>query len=180
MARRPNQFDRQWTGADTRRLKKLHADGLGCNAIAREMGWSVGTIHSEAKRLGLSFDRSQVEAANVARSVDAKALRQIEAARIHALLGDVLTHGESARDGRFKTLIRGQYGADEQTVLDFIPTDHGRQLAASITQLVNAAAKIEAIDSDSGVAEAVSLLGRMAAALGLVDDVDTGEDDDVA
>lgn len=168
----------KWTAADTRRLKQLHADGMSCNGIAREMGWSTQTVHYHAKRLGLSFDASMVEAANVARSVHAKARRQAKVSDIYDFLDDTVDHAKSVKDGEFKTLIKGEHGSEVQTSLDFIPTANRKDLAASMVQLVNAATKLEAIDSDSGVADAVSLLGKMAHALGLTDEVDpTGDDD---
>jgi AraC-like DNA-binding protein len=172
-----NQHTRPWTGAHTRQLKRLHAEGLSLNAIARQMGYSPSGIHTHTKRLGLSFDRTQTEAANVARSVDAKARRQAAADRIWAIFDDAATQAESVRDGKFKTLVKGKYGRDVERELDFIPSDHGRQLAATLGQLVGAATKIEAIDSDSGVADAVSMLGRLAKAIGLSDEVDDTTDD---
>jgi hypothetical protein len=173
-----NQNPPEWPAAKTRKLKTLHAQGLSLNAIAREMGVAASTIHTHAKRLGLSFDRTQVEAANVARSVDAKARRQAAADRIYALFDQAASHAESVRTGAFKTTIRGKSGSEKKVELDFIPTTDQRQLAASVTQYVNAATKLESIDNDAGVAEAVSLLGRLARAVGLSDEVDPSGDDD--
>lgn len=172
-----------WPAARIKRLKQLHADGMSCNGIAREMDCSASAISNQCEKLGLSFDRSQTEAANIARSVDAKARRQAKVSEIYDFLDDTLGHAQSvktAKDGAggFKTLTKGEYGCEVQTTLDFIPTTNRKDLAASMVQLVNAATKLEAIDSDSGVADAVSLLGKMAKALGLSDAVDpTGDDD---
>lgn len=58
------------------RLQELHGQGLGRNAIARELDVSVGTITTWARRLGLDFDRSATQVAVAARSVDLKERRQ--------------------------------------------------------------------------------------------------------
>lgn len=170
----------RWTKAHDAQLRQLHADGIGLNEAARQMGFasSVVSKHAAQSDPPLSWDRAQVEAANVVRSVDAKARRQAAVAEIYDIFDDTAAHAKSARDGgRFKTLTKGEYGSEVQTELDFIPTANRKDLAASMVQLVNAATKLEAIDSDSGVADAVSLLGKMARALGLSDEVDADEDD---
>jgi len=170
----------RWTAADTAQLIALHGQGMTLHQIAQTMGCSKATINKYAAMEKLSFDRSQTEAATVAHSVDAKARRQAAADRLWALFDDAATHAESVRDGQFKTLIKGDRGADAQATLDFIPPDNRRNLAASLTQLVNAATKIEAIDNDSGTADAISMLGKLAHAIGLSDDVDDTTDDDPA
>lgn len=171
-----------WPPADIERLKQLHADGVSLNGIAREMDRALSSVSDQAARMTppLSFDRSQVEAANIARSVDAKARRQAAVSEIYDIFDDTVAHAKSARgeDGTFKTLTKGEYGSEVVSELDFIPTANRKDLAASLVQLVNAATKLEAIDSDSGVADAVTLLGKMAKALGLSDEVDPTDDDD--
>jgi hypothetical protein len=64
------------TDDDRRRIRDLHAQGLGRNDIAREMKRSGATISKVAAELGLSFERGpEVEAATQARVADAKAKR---------------------------------------------------------------------------------------------------------
>lgn len=61
---------------ERRRIRELHAAGLGRNDIAREMDRSGSTISKIATELGLSFERGpEVEAATAARVADAKARR---------------------------------------------------------------------------------------------------------
>lgn len=57
------------------RAQELFDQGLGCNAIARELGVDSATVSRWAKKTGLSFDRSQVAAANEAHKVDLAAGR---------------------------------------------------------------------------------------------------------
>lgn len=169
-----------WTDDDTATMIALHGEGKSLHHIAEVIGCTKRTVSKYAEIEGLDWDRSRTEAATVARTVDARARRQAAADRIWALFDDAATYAETARTGKFQTLVKGQYGKEVVKELPFIPTDHGRQLAASLTQFVNAATKIEAIDADSGVADAVSMLGKLAHAIGLVDDVDDTTDDDGA
>lgn len=64
-----------WTDADDQRLIDLHAAGMTLNAIAKEMDRSTSTIHKYAERAGLSWDRSQTQAATEAKKIDAAARR---------------------------------------------------------------------------------------------------------
>lgn len=167
--------DVPWTAANTRELKSLHGQSLSLNEIARRMDRPPSTIHGRAKRLGLTFDRSQVETANIARSVDAKARRQELASRLYARGHKVLDR----LDGdTFQAKMKGEYGKEKIRALPFVPSDDERQMAAAAGQYLAAAVKLEAIDSDSGVADAVSMLGKLARAIGLSDDVDDTTDND--
>ncbi|MGW2338607.1 hypothetical protein ACWCXS_32170 [Streptomyces sp. NPDC001685] len=67
---------RTFSAEDEDRLRQLHADGVIRNEIARQTGWSLGTITNHAQRLGLSFDRKAVRVAAQARQVDLTARRQ--------------------------------------------------------------------------------------------------------
>lgn len=165
-----NQYTSPWTAAKDRTLRKLHAQGLSLREIARQMEVSPGSVHNRCKVLDppLSFDTSQVQAASIARSDRARERRQDAADRIWALFGDAATQGEAARDGSFKTFIKGEYGAEQQVSLDFIPPNNFRELGAAITQFVNAATKIEAIDADAGLARAKSLVSDLATELGVL------------
>ncbi len=51
----------------------LHADGHGCNAIARTIGVAPATVSAWAKRAGLHFDRRQTDLAVRAHVIDLRA-----------------------------------------------------------------------------------------------------------
>ena len=57
-------------------LKKLHAQELSANAIAKQLGVSQSTVSRWAKADGLSFDRSKTAEAVSAKSIDLAAGRQ--------------------------------------------------------------------------------------------------------
>ncbi|MGA5198151.1 hypothetical protein [Streptomyces exfoliatus] len=63
------------TQADEQKVRELHAQGLGRNAIARQIGRSPLTVAVIADRLQLSFDRTHTAVAAEARKGDAKARR---------------------------------------------------------------------------------------------------------
>lgn len=65
------------TARDRERIRDLHARGYGRNAIARETGWSVGSITAVCSQLGLGFDREATKVAVAARKTDAAELRSL-------------------------------------------------------------------------------------------------------
>ena len=69
---------------DRTRVAELHAQGMGCAKIAREIGRAKSTVSGIARELGLSFDRAQTREATRAQVDDAKARR----AKLASLLLD--------------------------------------------------------------------------------------------
>jgi IS30 family transposase len=62
--------------AERERIRQLHGEGASVNAIAKQLRRSTATIHTHARSLGLSFDRSKVAAASAARRADAEVRRR--------------------------------------------------------------------------------------------------------
>jgi hypothetical protein len=75
------------TDHERQQIKDLHAQGLGCNAIARQLGRDRSTISRAAQGMGLDFDRKQTRQATQARVDDAKHKRALLADQ---LLDDAL------------------------------------------------------------------------------------------
>jgi predicted transcriptional regulator len=75
---------------DAERAQVLFDQGLGCNAIARELGVAASTVSKWAKDTGRTFDRSQVAAANEAHKVDLAAGRIRLAEKMLAASEDML------------------------------------------------------------------------------------------
>lgn len=71
-------------------MRALHAEGLGRNAIAREMGIAPAAISRTAARLGLTFDRSKMQAATAARLADLAERRSL-------LAEDLISDAEKLR-----------------------------------------------------------------------------------
>ncbi|MFJ9816172.1 hypothetical protein ACIRU3_13065 [Streptomyces sp. NPDC101151] len=89
---------------DRAAVRRLHAQGLSRNAIARETGRAAATVSKIAADLGLAFSGgSRVSAATEARRADAAARReQLADDALDGALGQVArtASAESARDAR--------------------------------------------------------------------------------
>jgi len=78
-----NQYTHTVTEAELKRLRELHKEGLGRNAIARELNRSPRTISIYAAKMALSFDRTMTEEATRARKADLEERRVILAEALH-------------------------------------------------------------------------------------------------
>lgn len=96
------------TEAERRRIAELHAAGVSRNEIAVEVGRSTGAVSKVAAQLGLSFDRSAVQAATAARVVDAKAKRA-------ALLLDLLDDATRLRQQIWQPHVYIDHGGRDFT-----------------------------------------------------------------
>ncbi|MGW0854166.1 hypothetical protein [Streptomyces sp. NPDC002690] len=120
---------RTFSAGDEERLRQLHADGVSRNEIARQTGWSVGTITNHAQRLGLDFDRSATRAATDARQLDLKEQRQ-------AVQQDLLTLArEQVARARSRYLLTGMTQTGEVTAqwLDLPPARETKDLTTAAT-----------------------------------------------
>jgi hypothetical protein len=105
---------RPFSDDERARLRDLHAQGLGRNQIARELGRSGQTISAAAAEMGLSFDRGpQVAAATEAARTDAKARRAAlalgfleDAARLREqLFAACKVHNFGGRDNTYNEVL---------------------------------------------------------------------------
>jgi hypothetical protein len=69
------------TDAQKRKIRALHKQGLGRNAIAREVGCSLSTVTMVCRAAGLGFDRTKTAQAVEARKIDLADLRTKAAER---------------------------------------------------------------------------------------------------
>lgn len=106
-------------------IKELHAQGLGRNAICRELQLSAGAVTKVCQELGLSFDRTATRQATEARAIDLAAAKQDRLVAEYEILRfkqervlDVL-HGRKP----WRTKIKTAGGAEQIIDLDFIPSD---------------------------------------------------------
>jgi hypothetical protein len=152
------------TFEDGQRARELFDQGMSCNGIAKTLGVSPSTISGWAKREGLSFDRGVTEAA-------VNVLRVSRAARRSAIIDRLYDRSEAILD-RLEAptyMYRLTAGPDVVTFEDeHPPSNDEKNLASSIGMYLERAAKLEAVDDQDGVAEADSMLGRLAKRFGLV------------
>lgn len=146
------------TRADVRRL---HAEGLGRNEIARRLNRSPRTISVICEEAGLTFDRTATAVATKAASIDARARRTGIMERLYAQAEQLLhrlERGEhEVREVSFGKVLTYQ--------VEELPAQDVRNLMVAVSTAVDRAAKLEALNSDSGVNDAKSMLGQLAAGL---------------
>ncbi|MER5769565.1 helix-turn-helix domain-containing protein [Streptomyces sp. NPDC001985] len=145
------------TEDDRDAVRRLHAEGLGRNEIARQIGRAQRTVSVIAAELGLDFDRTMTAVATQARVIDGKARRAALVQRSYARaekLYDRLEADES--DGYQYTAVTSK--GIETRCLDHVPGIEERAIAQAAGQYLTHAAKLEAIDADSGSGEVGSLL----------------------
>ena len=133
---------------------------MSCNAIARELGYSVSTISRWAKREGLSFDRSKTAVAVAAARLDRAATRADIIDRMYLRSQKVLARLE-ADTYTYRMAIPGQ--ASESVEDSAPPASDEKSLAAALGIYVTQATRLETIDVGNGVEKAHSVLDALAA-----------------
>lgn len=163
-AKKPRRPMRPVTDETRQQVRQLHAEGLGRNEIARRLDRSPRTISVLCEEMGLLFDRTATAVATEARKVDAKARRLGLIERAYARAEKLFARLEAAEDAGFEYTATS--GAGIQTVrLDHVPGIEEKALAGSISQYLSTAARLEAVDADTGIEAAQSMLGSLAAGL---------------
>ncbi|MFF5972228.1 helix-turn-helix domain-containing protein [Streptomyces sp. NPDC012769] len=125
-----NQHTRPVTDEERTRIRELHAQGLGRNAIARELGRGTRTISVEAAAMNLVFDRAATEAATAARKADLAEKRAILA---DALADDALRLTEQLWQPTFVYSFGGKDNVYEEHRVPEPPPADKRALMAAAT-----------------------------------------------
>lgn len=148
----------------------MYRDGKTQAEIQRATGVSHGSVQRIIKAAGLPPNErsSWTRAANEAR-LDKLAERRTNIIdRLYALASDKLADLEQAKDAGWRTVLRGELGVEETRTLQFVPARDFRDVATSLSTLVDRAARLEAVDSPATRA-AVSLLTSLADQIGVDD-----------
>lgn len=151
------------TPEDRERILALYRAGWTRNAIAREVGRSPATVSKVCKAAGVHFDRNATAQAVAARSIDLKARRQAILHRIYARIEKNLDRLEA--EGYTYSLVMP--GGVESAAYVATQTDEDppsadeRNHMAVVTGYLQAATKLEAVDSDGGATDASSMLSRL-------------------
>ena len=158
---------RPWTPEDDQRLRDLHATGKSLHAIAQEMSRGKATVSGQSKALGLSWAREQVHAATTAKVRDAKARRAaaLEAELEILELAQARVLDAMRRRSSWRTVMRGEGGAEHTDDLDFVPSRDLRDETSSRNAMAGIIAKLDT--DDNGATEARSMLERLADTLGV-------------
>ncbi|MFD2839343.1 helix-turn-helix domain-containing protein [Populibacterium corticicola] len=162
--------NKRWTDIHDSELATLHAENLGVRAIAERMGFGRTTISTNAKRLGLTFDRRQTRAATAAIQADAKAKRA-------ALELKLLEDAERLRSQLWQPHTYIDHGGKDYVKVTWTQEEPSPSDKLKLMQAASAALdrsiKITQLDSDNGAAGAISMLEGLAKQLGV-----TGPQDD--
>lgn len=152
---------RRETFQQGQRARELFDQGLGCNAIARELGVGAATISRWAEREGLSFDRSAVAIAVRARSIDIAASRTELTQKMLTVAHDALDQ----LDGPYLVYnFGGKDNTYEEHLLDTPPIEVVRT-AQTIAKDAHAVATKTLEQTPEGTALAESVLDRLEAQL---------------
>lgn len=149
------------TPEERQQIRDLHAQGLGCNAIARQLGRDRSTISRAAADMGLSFDRAQTRAATQARREDNAARRT----RIIADLYDVIEDDIAQLKATGHHLAEVSMGKVVRYEVDRLPAQDRKALLTGISSAATTAVRLEQVDANSGASEARSMLSAIADAL---------------
>jgi hypothetical protein len=135
------------TDQDRQRIRQLHAEGLGRNDIARELGRSGQTISKIADELGLRFDRAATLAATRARKADAAALRA-------TLTLDYLRDAQRLRHQLWEPHKAYNFGGKDNTYneqqFDEPPVDAKLKLMQASTMAADRSVRLEQHDAGDG------------------------------
>lgn len=97
-----------FTVALKKRARLLHADGHGCNAIARQLGVAPATVSTWAATEGLHFDRRQTAIAVRAHTIDLRADALLAAQKAMVAAQDMLDR----LDGPYLVAELGREGGE--------------------------------------------------------------------
>ncbi|WP_030847393.1 helix-turn-helix domain-containing protein [Streptomyces griseus] len=135
------------TDEERARIRELHAEGKGRNAIAKELGRSGRTISEEAGKLGLSFARAaEVRAATEVRQADLAALRT-------QLALDLTQDAMKLRAQMWERTTVYSFGGKENTyndhTFDEAPAAEKRALMGTAGMAIDRSLKLSPPESDT-------------------------------
>lgn len=153
-----NQWNAPVTEEELAEIRRLHAEGYGRNDIARATGRSNRTISIHANRMGLTFDRTMTEAATAARRADLAARKADIISALYDIAEDEIAY--LTRDGQYE-LVEVSSGQAVKYTTERLPAQDRRALINAVSLAVSTAHRMDA-DEDAGVADGISLVGRLA------------------
>lgn len=141
-----------------KRFRKLHTQGLGRNAISREMGICNAVVSRTAEHLELTFDRSRIEAATAARIADLAERRSLLAVQFTEVAEDSL-------DRIYKPTTVYAFGGAKNTyeehTFDEAPAAERRALVAAAGTATDRSLKLAPAEASSNLDGAKSMLGNL-------------------
>ena len=143
-------------------FRDLHEQGLGRNAIAREMGIAPVVASRTAEYLGLTFDRSRIQAATEARLADL-------ADRRSRLAVDLIDDAEKLRAQMWQPAIIYSFGGKDNTYAEEHvpepPSADKRALMSTAGMAIDRSLKLVPPIEEAGTDHAASMLDNLAAGI---------------
>ncbi|MFI6909895.1 helix-turn-helix domain-containing protein [Nonomuraea sp. NPDC050394] len=150
------------TDTERQQIRDLHHQGLGCNAIARELGRDRSTISRAAADMGITFDRKQTRQATAARAADNAATRA-------QLASDLLADAVRLRKQLWEPCTIHSFGGRDNSYncmdVDEPPFRDKRDIMGTAGMAIDKALRLTDYDANSGASEARSMLSAIAEAL---------------
>ena len=146
-------------------IKAMHAEGAGCSAIARHLERSPSTVSRAAKAMGLEWDTAQTEAATAVKQASNRERRARLVRRLYDRADFIMDRLDAEQ---FKLVGMDKEGNAHTNLVerDAIPGTEERALFGMVINGLNAAARLEAVDSAStNATEAKGILGDLGDAL---------------
>lgn len=144
------------------RIRELHGLGYGRNRIAREIDRPPVMVSRTAEFLGLTFDRTRIQAATEARLADMAERRSI-------LAEDLLSDAERLRAQLWQETTVYSFGGKDNTyeehVFDEAPASEKRALMSTAAMAVDRSLKLVPAAEASNLDSAKSMLGSLGEAL---------------
>lgn len=144
------------------RLRQLHAEGLGRNAIAREIGCNPSCISRTAHYLGLTFDRTSTQEATAARLADLEERRVDLAIQFHDIAEESL---ERLYEPTTVFSFGGKDNNYNEHTFDEAPVAERQKLVTAAAIAVDKSLKLAPPAAGSDLAGAKSMLGSLGEAL---------------
>ncbi|MFE9850334.1 hypothetical protein ACFYPN_16190 [Streptomyces sp. NPDC005576] len=156
---------------------ELHTEGLGRNAICRRMGLTASVVSRTADHLGVSFDRSRIQAATTARLADLAERRSI-------LAEQLTSDAERLRAKLWEPTVVYAFGGAQniyasEPVEEPPPADK-RSLMGAAGMAIDKSLKLAPAEvSGGGADEAKSMLGKLVTGISAIVNEGTTQADGV-
>lgn len=163
-----NQLNAPVTDEERAEIRRLHAQGLGRNEIARQLGRGGRTVSVVAASMGLTFD-------NAAQTDAATRVRKAQlAARRMDLAEDLQTDAERLTEQMWQPAIVYSFGGKDNTYekrdVDEPPADAKKALMSAAGMAIDRSLKLVPAEETAAEDEARSMLGQLMVGLKAVYD----------
>lgn len=137
-------------------LRDLHAEGKGRNVIAREMGIATGCVSRTAEHLGLTFDRTAIQAATAARLADLAERRSVIAVKFTDVAEDSL---DRVYQPTTVYAFGGSQNTYEEHTFDEAPAAERRAYVSAAGVATDKSLKLAPAETGANIEAGKSMLG---------------------